>query len=276
MGFDVSGVVAAVGADVKRFKVGDAVFSRVDSNAMGTFAEFVSVDEQFVAEKPANLSHQEAAALPLVALTSWQALFDRARLKAGQKVLIHAGAGGIGSIAIQLAKAFGLEVATTTSTANVDMVRGLGADVVIDYKRQAFEDTVRGYDAVFETLGGDNQKRSYRVLKPGGKLVSIVGVPTANWARKQGLPWFLRVMFKLLNRGNDKLAARHKVEWDQGIPARAGQGSVALQPDRPSQGQDRAFGPPCMTRRVEPVADAPPSTGAYPVDRSENLPAAGS
>lgn len=214
MGFDVSGVITAVGAEVTQYQVGDAVFSRVDSAAMGTFAEQVAVDAQYVAPKPARLSHQQAASLPLVALTSWQALFDRAGLQPGQKVLIHAGAGGIGTVAIQLAKAFGLQVATTTSTANVALVERLGADVVVDYKKQAFDEVLTGYDAVFETLGGDNQQRSFKVLKPGGKLISIVGVPTAAWARQQGLPFFLRWLFALLNRRNDKLARQHQVSWD--------------------------------------------------------------
>lgn len=214
MGFDVSGVVSAVGKDVKSFKVGDEVFSRVDSKAMGTFAEQVAVDAQYVACKPANINHREAAALPLVALTSWQAMFERGRLQAGQKVLVHAGAGGLGTIAIQLAKAMGAQVATTTSTGNMELTRSLGADTVIDYKRQAFEQALGGYDLVFETLGGDNQRRSFQVLKPGGKLVSVVGAPTAAWARKQGLPVFMAWLFKWLNRSNDKLARQRKVDWD--------------------------------------------------------------
>jgi len=214
MGFDVSGVVMAVGGEVRRFKVGDAVFSRVSSDRMGTFAELVASDEQFVALKPGNISHQEAAALPLVALTTWQALFDRAQLKAGQKVLIHAGAGGIGTQAIQIAKQAGAFVATTTSTGNVELVKSLGADLVIDYKKQEFDAVVKGYDVVFETLGGDNQRRSFSVLKPGGMLVSVVGMPKPEWARKQGLPFFMPWILKWLNRENDALARKYQVSWD--------------------------------------------------------------
>jgi NADPH:quinone reductase-like Zn-dependent oxidoreductase len=214
LGFDVSGVVLEVGSSVRRFKAGDAVFSRVDSERMGTFAELVAVEEQYVAAKPANLSHEEAAALPLAALTAWQAMFERAKLKAGQKVLIHAGAGGVGTLAIQLAKQHGAFVATTTSTANVDWVKALGADVVIDYKKQNFDEVLKDYDAVFETLGGENQLRSFKVLKRGGILVSIVGMPRADWARKQGLPFFMPWLLNLMNRKNDQAARAQGVEWD--------------------------------------------------------------
>lgn len=214
MGFDVSGVVQAVGARVSKFKIGDAVFSRVASDRMGTFAERVASDEKYVAMKPANISHQEAAAIPLVALTTWQALFDRAGLKAGQKVLIHAGAGGIGTQAIQIAKQAGAFVATTTSTGNVDLVKSLGADLVVDYKKQPFDEVIKGYDVVFETLGGDNQKRSFGVLKPGGKLVSVVGVPKPEWARRQKLPFFMPWIFAFMNRDNDALGKKFQVSWD--------------------------------------------------------------
>ncbi len=213
MGFDVSGVVKAVGSEVYGFQPGEAVYSRVDGERFGTFAELVAVDEQFVAHKPARLSHAEAASLPLVALTSWQA-FGRASLKAGQRVLVHAGAGGIGTIAIQIARALGAKVATTTSARNVELVRSLGADTVVDYQQQQFDTVLSNYDMVLETLGGDNQRRSFSVLKPGGILVSILGVPTAAWARQQKLPFFMPWLFGWLNRGNDKLARQHKVQWD--------------------------------------------------------------
>ncbi|TAK90494.1 MAG: NADP-dependent oxidoreductase [Burkholderiaceae bacterium] len=214
MGFDVSGIVVETGAQVTHFKPGDAVFARVDTNRFGTFAEFVATDAQFVAHKPAQLSHAEAAALPLAALTAWQALYEKAHLKQGQKVLIHAGSGGVGSLAIQLAKHVEAQVATTTSTANVDLVKSLGADVVIDYKTQKFEDVLQDYDAVFETLGGANQEKSFRVLKPGGVLVSIVGIPTAAWARQHGLPFFMPWLFDFMNRNNNRLARKHQVRFD--------------------------------------------------------------
>ena len=174
VGNDVSGVVTAVGKDVTTFKVGDAVFARPQSMQSGTFAEYVVVKAVDVAHKPANLSHEQAASLPLVALTAWQALVTKANLQAGQKVLIHAGSGGVGSIAIQVAKHLGAIVATTTSTDNVALVRELGADIVIDYKREKFEDIVHDYDVVLDTLGGSTRERSYAVLKKGGMLISII------------------------------------------------------------------------------------------------------
>lgn len=214
MGYDVSGVVVAVGSAAKQFKVGDAVFSRVDSYRFGTFAEFIAVDEKYIALKPANISHQEAAALPLVALTAWQALHTTAKVQKGQKVLIHAGAGGIGSIAIQLAKQLGAEVTATTSTKNVALVKSLGADTVIDYKQQAFEKVLKDVDVVFETLGGENQDKSFQVLKAGGVLASIVGIPSAAWARAEGLPFFMPWLFNLMNWKNQKLAKKHQVRFE--------------------------------------------------------------
>ncbi len=177
VGNDVSGVVTAVGKDVRTFKVGDAVFARPQGMQSGTFADFVLVKEADIAHKPANLSHEQAASLPLVALTAWQALVVKGNLQRGQKVLIHAGSGGVGSIAIQLAKHLGATVASTTSSENVAMVRALGADTVIDYQTQKFEDIVHDYDLVFDTLGGATRKKSYGVLKKGGLLVSIIAPP---------------------------------------------------------------------------------------------------
>jgi NADPH:quinone reductase-like Zn-dependent oxidoreductase len=188
VGNDVSGVVTAVGKDVNGFKVGDAVFARPQSMQSGTFAEFVLVKAVDAAHKPANLSHDQAASLPLVALTAWQALVTKGNLQSGQKVLIHAGSGGVGSIAIQLAKHLGATVAATTSTDNLAMVRALGADTVIDYKSQKFEDIVHDYDLVFDTLGGATRERSYGVLKKGGLLVSIIApADTSGTAEKLGV-----------------------------------------------------------------------------------------
>lgn len=221
MGFDVSGVVVAVGAGVQQFKVGDEVFSRVGAAYMGTFAEFVKVDEKYVTGKPSNISHQEAAALPLVALTTWQVLVTTANVQPGQRVLIHAGAGGIGSIAIQIAKALGATVIATTSSKNVAMVKALGADQVIDYKAQAFEEVAKDIDVVYETLGGENQVKSFRVLRPGGILVSIVGIPSSAWAREEGLPAYMGWLFDLLNWKNRRLARRQQARF----------ASVLLQPE---------------------------------------------
>ena len=151
MGFDVSGVVCEGGEQAAKSKVGDEVFSRVSSNRFGTFAEYVAVDEKYIAHKPQNLIHTEAASIPLAGLTAWQCLFDWANLKTGQKILIHAGSGGLSTLAIQIAKNAGAEVATTTSTSNIEMVKRLGADVVVDYKQQAFEKLLQEYDVVLET-----------------------------------------------------------------------------------------------------------------------------
>ncbi len=188
VGNDVSGVVTAVGKDVSGFTVGDAVFARPQGMQSGTFAGFVVVKATDIAHNPANLSHAEAASLPLVALTAWQALVSKGNLQRGQKVLIHAGSGGVGSIAIQLAKHLGATVASTTSSDNVDMVRALGADTVIDYKGQKFEELVHDYDLVFDTLGGATREKSYGVLKKGGHLVSIIApADTSGSAEKLGV-----------------------------------------------------------------------------------------
>ncbi|WP_095111884.1 NADP-dependent oxidoreductase [Pseudomonas sp. Irchel 3H7] len=199
LGNDCAGVVIAVGAAIKGFKPGDAVYARVPEQRIGTFAERIAVDQNAVALKPANLSMEQAAGIPLVALTAWQALVDIARLQKGQKVLIHAGSGGVGTIAIQLAKHLGAVVATTTSTANVKWVKALGADVVIDYKQQRFEEELRDYDVVLNSLGSDVLENSLKVLKPGGQLISISGPPTAEFAKAQGLAWPLRQVMRLLS-----------------------------------------------------------------------------
>src|SRR5258707_3899716 len=173
LGNDVAGVVVRVGSRVRRFKPGDEVYARPDKDRIGTFAEFIAMNEDAVALKPKNLTMEEAASIPLVGLTAWQVLIERANLKKGQKVLIHAGSGGVGTFAIQLAKHIGATVATTTSTANVDLVKSLGADVVIDYKKEDFEKVLSGYDVVLNSLGKDTLEKSLNVLKPCGKRNSI-------------------------------------------------------------------------------------------------------
>lgn len=187
MGNDVAGVVMKVGAAVKRFRAGDEVYARPPQNRIGAFAERIAVKEDALALKPRNITLHEAAALPLVALTAWQVLVETAKVQKGQKVFIHAGSGGVGSIAIQLAKHLGAFVATTTSTRNVEWVKALGADVVIDYTQQHVEKTLRDYDVVLNSLGADELEKSLAILKPGGQLISISGPPTPAFAQAQKL-----------------------------------------------------------------------------------------
>jgi NADPH:quinone reductase-like Zn-dependent oxidoreductase len=201
LGSDLAGTVVEVGSRVTRFKPGDAVFASIfDVSGTGALAEFATVPEHAAALKPANLDFVQAASIPMVGLTSWQALRERARLQPGQKVFIPAGAGGIGTFAIQLAKYLGAKVGTTTSTGNLDLVRSLGADEVIDYKKQQFEEVLRGYDAVLGTIRGDAIEKSLQILKPGSAIVSLVGPPDAAFARARGMNVFMVFLFGLLSR----------------------------------------------------------------------------
>src|SRR5688572_27454845 len=175
LGNELAGIVVRAGSGVRRFKPGDEVYARPDKDRIGTFAEFIAMSEDDAAIKPKTLTMEEAASIPLVGLTAWQVLIERANLKKGQKVLIHAGSGGVGTFAIQLAKHIGATVATTTSAPNVDLVKSLGADVVIDYKKEDFEKLLSGYDVVLNSLSKDTLEKSLKVLKPGGKLISISG-----------------------------------------------------------------------------------------------------
>ena len=201
LGNDVAGTVERVGAGVRQFKPGDEVYARPDDDRIGTFAEFIAIKATSVALKPGNLGMVEAASLPLVALTAWQALVETAQLKPGQKVFIQAGSGGVGTVAIQLAKHLGAFVATTTSTANVGWVKALGADVVIDYKQQDFATELADYDVVLNSLGKDELTRSLQILKPGGHLISISGPPTPTFATARGLAWPLKQVMRLLSHG---------------------------------------------------------------------------
>jgi len=201
LGNDMAGTVVSVGAGVRQFKPGDEVYARPDDDRIGTFAEFIAIKAASVALKPRNLNMVEAASLPLVALTAWQALVETAQLKPGQKVFIQAGSGGVGTVAIQLAKHLGAFVATTTSTANVAWVKDLGADVVIDYKQQDFATELRDYDVVLNSLGKDELTRSLQILKPGGHLISISGPPTPAFATARGLAWPLKQVMRLLSHG---------------------------------------------------------------------------
>jgi NADPH:quinone reductase-like Zn-dependent oxidoreductase len=190
LGNDVAGVVIRAGSKVRRFKTGDEVYARPDKARIGTFAEFIAMNEADVALKPKNLSMEEAASIPLVGLTAWQVLVERADLKRGHQVLIHAGSGGVGTFAIQLAKHLGATVATTTSATNAELVKSLGSDIVIDYKKDDFEKVLSGYDVVLNSLGKDTLEKSLSVLRPGGKLISISGPPDAEFAKDNGLNWF--------------------------------------------------------------------------------------
>jgi NADPH:quinone reductase-like Zn-dependent oxidoreductase len=186
-GWDVSGVVAARGTEVTRLKEGDEVYSRPDIGRNGAYAEYIVVREAEVAPKPKSLDHVNAAAIPLAALTAWQALFDAAHLSAGQTVLIHAAAGGVGSFAVQLAKWKGARVIGTASERNHDFLRSLGVDETIDYTSKRFEEIAHDVDVVLDTISGETQKRSWKVLKKGGILVSILAQPSQEEAAAQGL-----------------------------------------------------------------------------------------
>ncbi|MDX3848683.1 NADP-dependent oxidoreductase [Streptomyces europaeiscabiei] len=200
LGNDVAGTVIGVGTAVRGFKPGDEVYARPDQDRIGTFAERIAVAEGDLALKPASISMEEAGSLPLVALTAWQALVERGKVRPGQKVLIHAGAGGVGSIAIQLAAHLGASVATTASGSNAHFVRALGADTVIDYRSQDFEQLLTGYDLVLDSLGGETLEKSLRVLKPGGKAIGISGPPDPAFAREADLNPLLRLAVAGLSR----------------------------------------------------------------------------
>ena len=213
LGNDLAGVVLRVGSRVRRFKPGDEVYASLPTDRIGAFAEVIAVQEGALAIKPKILTMEEAASIPLVGLTAWQALVERASVKPGQKVLIHAGAGGVGTFAIQLAKHLGAMVATTTSTTNVDLVKSLGADVVIDYKKDAFEAILRDYDVVLNSLGADTLEKSLRVLKPGGKLISISGPPDPAFAKQIGASWPLQLVMGRLSARVRKQAKSHRAEY---------------------------------------------------------------
>ncbi|MEO6920958.1 MAG: NADP-dependent oxidoreductase [Collimonas sp.] len=213
LGHDVAGVVTRVGPRVKQFKPGDEVYSRADDFRIGTFAEFVAVKEGSLAIKPKNITMEEAAAIPLVGLTVWQALVEKAKLRKGQKVFIQAGSGGVGTFAIQLAKHLGATVATTTSAGNVALVKNLGADVIVDYKKDDFEKILRDYDVVLNSQDGKTLEKSLRVLKPGGKLISISGPPDPAFAEEINAPWFVKQVMRILSFGIRKKAKRRNVSF---------------------------------------------------------------
>ena len=212
-GHDVSGVVTKVGSKVSKFKAGDEVYARPADHRIGTFAELISMNENDVAMKPENLSMDEAASIPLVGLTAWQALIERANLRKGQKVFIQAGSGGVGAFSIQLAKHLGATVATTTSAANIDLVKSLGADIVIDYKKDDFEMILKDYDVVLNSQDVKTLEKSLRILKPGGKVISISGPPDPAFGQEINANWFLKIILKFLSAGIRNKAKRLGVNF---------------------------------------------------------------
>ena len=213
LGHDVAGTIVKAGPQVKRFKVGDEVYARPRDHRIGTFAELIAMNEADVALKPKNLSMEEAASIPLVGLTAWQALVEVGKVRPGQKVFIQAGSGGVGTFAIQLAKHLGATVATTTSAKNAELVKSLGADVIIDYNAQDFEKLLSGYDLVLNSQDSKTLDKSLAVLKPGGQIVSISGPPDPAFARQLRLNPFLKLLMRFLSRGIRRKAKNHHVSF---------------------------------------------------------------
>lgn len=213
LGHDVAGIVTKVGGNVQQFKVGDEVYARPADHHVGTFAEYIAINEADVAIKPKKLSMEEAASIPLVGLTAWQALIEKGNLKKGQKVFIQAGSGGVGTFAIQLAKHLGATVATTTSAVNIQLVKNLGADLVIDYMKDDFEKILHDFDLVLNSQDGKTLEKSLRVLKPGGKLISISGPPDLDFAKGIRAPWFVKLIIRLLSFGVRRKAKRLNVGY---------------------------------------------------------------
>lgn len=213
LGHDVAGVVVRVGPDVRHFKPGDEIYARPRDGRVGAFAQVIAISETDAAHKPKTLTMVQAASTPLVGLTAWQALVERAKVQPGQKVFIQAGSGGVGTFAIQLAKHLGASVATTTSTANVELVKNLGADVVVDYKTQDFEKVLSGYDLVLHSLDSEALMKSLDVLAPGGKLISISGPPDPQFAKDLGLNAVQQQVLGLLSLEVRKKAKPRKVDY---------------------------------------------------------------
>ena len=215
LGNDLSGVVADVGSGVTRFKKGDAVYARVDANRIGTFAEFAAVRDGAVALKPTNATFEEAASLPLVALTAWQALVEIGKLGADQRVLIHAGSGGVGSVAIQLARHLGATVFTTVGSRNAELVKRLGANVAIDYRSERFEDVAKDCDVVLDSAGGDTLVRCFECVKAGGVVVSInSSTPSPTFARRWGLNPVIVFAIRVLSRRALAAARKHNARYE--------------------------------------------------------------
>ena len=228
-GYDVSGTVVEIGKNVKSVKIGDEVFARPNQMDAGSVAEFARIQEDELAIKPSNMTHEQAASIPLAGLTAWQALVTKGMIKKGSKVLIHAGSGGVGTLAIQIAKHFGAFVATTTSGKNTGLVKELGADLVIDYTTQNFEEELSDCDLVIDTIGGETLTRSFKVLKKGGTMVSVKSQDNENLAEKYGVhfEWFfmspdgkmLSELAKLISQGAVKTVIDSVFHMDQAAPA---------------------------------------------------------
>ncbi|BCC07005.1 MULTISPECIES: NADP-dependent oxidoreductase [Bacillus cereus group] len=213
LGNDFSGVIVKVGSKVIRFKVGDEIYARPRKNKIGTFAEYIAIHEDDIALKPKNLSFEEAASIPLVGLTSYQALHDIMQLQKDQKILIHAGSGGVGTFAIQLAKIMGATVTTTASEAGSDLVKSLGADQIINYKTEKFEEILKDYDAVFDTIGGTTLEKSFNIIKSGGNIVSVSGMPNARFGKEFGSGFFKTLLFSLASKKLTALEKKHNAQY---------------------------------------------------------------
>lgn len=242
LGSDLAGIVVEVGSGVKRFKKGDAIFASIFDLGTGSLAQFAVVPERVAALKPTNLDFVQAASIPMVGLTSWQVLKERVNLRSGQKIFIPAGSGGIGTFSIQLAKYLGAKVGTTTSTGNVQLVKSLGADEVVDYKKQEFEKVLRSYDAVLGAARGDVMEKSIGILKPGGKIVSIVGPLDAAFARAKRLNFILTFVFGLMSRKIMRLAKKRDVTY-------------LFHFVRPDGAQLNEIGELLKSERIRPVVD---------------------
>ncbi|MYL20339.1 zinc-binding dehydrogenase [Halobacillus litoralis] len=225
LGWDVAGVVTEVGEDVKSFSPGDRVFARPDTTRFGTYAEYTTVDEHLLAALPKGVTFEEAAAVPLAGLTAWQCLVDFSNIKEGDRVLVHAGSGGVGHYAVQIAKHMGAYVAATASGKNRDWVEKLGVDRFIDYKEEDFSEVLQDFDIVVDTLGGEVQEKSFQVLKEGGKLPSVVQPPDETKAGekniKAGFVWLepdgeqLSKMGKMMEEGKLKSVIGHELPFSQ-------------------------------------------------------------
>ncbi len=213
LGNDFSGVIVKVGSKVTRFKVGDEIYARPRKNKIGTFAEYIAIHEDDIALKPKNLSFEEAASIPLVGLTSYQALHDIMHLQKGQKILIHAGSGGVGTFAIQLAKIMGATVTTTASEAGANLVKSLGADEIINYKTEKFEEILTNYDAVLDTIGGTTLEKSFNIIKSGGNIVSVSGTPNARFGKEFGSGFFKTLLFSLASKKLTALEKKHNAQY---------------------------------------------------------------
>ncbi|MFC9448088.1 NADP-dependent oxidoreductase [Bacillus cereus] len=213
LGNDFAGVITKVGSKVTRFKVGDEIYARPRKNKIGTFAEYIAIHEDDIALKPKNLSFEEAASIPLVGLTSYQALHDIMQLQKGQKILIHAGSGGVGTFAIQLAKIMGATVTTTASEAGANLVTSLGADEIINYKTEKFEDILTNYDAVFDTIGGATLEKSFNIIKSGGNIVSVSGMPNARFGKEFGSGFFKTLLFSLASKKLTALEKKYNAQY---------------------------------------------------------------